>query len=102
MRFMLGQQGCQLLLRIIAKFARLPFERIKVCRNQRGYCLDMLFARLAILIEPVEAVGLNGDMLEAQAFAYLAVRVARGFPTSCPATTGVGAAVGGGQISLPS
>jgi anhydro-N-acetylmuramic acid kinase len=53
------------------------------------------------LVEPVEAVGLNGDMLEAQAFAYLAVRVARGLPTSCPGTTGVAAAVGGGQISHP-
>jgi anhydro-N-acetylmuramic acid kinase len=52
-------------------------------------------------VRPVEAVGLNGDMLEAQAFAYLAVRVARGMPTSCPATTGVAAAVGGGKISRP-
>ena len=50
---------------------------------------------------PVETVGLDGDMLEAQAFAFLAVRVARGFSTSCPGTTGVGAAVGGGQISQP-
>lgn len=52
-------------------------------------------------VDPVDAVGLNGDMLEAQAFAYLAVRVARGLPTSCPSTTGVAAAVGGGQISRP-
>jgi anhydro-N-acetylmuramic acid kinase len=38
-------------------------------------------------------------MLEAQAFAYLAVRVARGLPTSCPGTTGVQALVGGGIVS---
>ncbi len=57
--------------------------------------------RLACPVEPVEAAGLNGDMLEAQAFAYLALRVMRGLPTSCPATTGVPAAVGGGQISRP-
>ena len=50
-------------------------------------------------VDPVEAVGLNGDMLEAQAFAYLAVRVARGLPTSAPTTTGVPAAVGGGRVS---
>lgn len=50
---------------------------------------------------PVEEAGLDGDMLEAQAFAYLAVRVLRGLPTSCPSTTGVGAAVGGGRISRP-
>lgn len=52
-------------------------------------------------VEPVEAAGLDGDMLEAQAFAHLAVRVARGLPTSCPGTTGVAAAVGGGRIGRP-
>lgn len=64
-----------------------------------------LMAHLAGLmpcaVQPVEAVGLNGDMLEAQAFAYLAVRVMRGLPTSGPGTTGVAAQVGGGQISYP-
>ena len=52
-------------------------------------------------VEPVESHGLNGDMLEAQAFAYLAVRVARGLPTSAPGTTGVAAPVGGGKIARP-
>ena len=48
-----------------------------------------------------EDIGLNGDMLEAQAFAYLAVRVARGLPTTGPSTTGVAALVGGGKVSRP-
>ncbi|MBI1171417.1 anhydro-N-acetylmuramic acid kinase [bacterium] len=52
-------------------------------------------------VAPVETVGLDGDMLEAQAFAYLAARVKAGLPTSCPTTTGVPAAVGGGKISHP-
>ena len=52
-------------------------------------------------VQPIETVGLNGDMLEAQAFAHLAVRVVRGLSTSCAQTTGVAAAVGGGQISRP-
>jgi anhydro-N-acetylmuramic acid kinase len=60
-----------------------------------------LSVALDIPVEPVEAVGLDGDMLEAQAMAFLAVRVARGLPTSCPSTTGVAAAVGGGIISAP-
>jgi anhydro-N-acetylmuramic acid kinase len=60
-----------------------------------------LSARLAVPVEPVEVVGLNGDMLEAQAFGYLAVRVLRGLPTSGPSTTGVATAVGGGRISRP-
>ncbi len=63
--------------------------------------MEMLRVALDCPVDPVERVGLDGDMLEAQAFAYLAVRVARGLPTSCPGTTGVGAAVGGGVISLP-
>ncbi|MEM9576197.1 MAG: anhydro-N-acetylmuramic acid kinase [Pseudomonadota bacterium] len=63
--------------------------------------MEMLRAALDCPVDPVEAVGLDGDMLEAQAFAYLAVRVARGLPTSCPGTTGVRAAVGGGTVSLP-
>ena len=63
--------------------------------------MKMLEVSLDCPVQPVEDVGLNGDMLEAQAFAYLAVRVARGLPTSCPGTTGVSAAVGGGTLSLP-
>jgi anhydro-N-acetylmuramic acid kinase len=38
-------------------------------------------------------------MLEAQAFAYLAVRVLRGLPTSAPGTTGVRLPVSGGRVS---
>ena len=63
--------------------------------------MKMLDVSLDCAVHPVETVGLNGDMIEAQAFAYLAVRVARGLPTSCPSTTGVSAAVGGGTISVP-
>ena len=63
--------------------------------------MDMLRAALDCPVIPVEEAGLNGDMLEAQAFAFLAVRVARGLPTSCPTTTGVKAAVSGGILSRP-
>lgn len=62
--------------------------------------MEMLAAGLACPVRAVEDVGLDGDMLEAQAFAYLAVRVARGMATSCPGTTGVRASVGGGTVSL--
>jgi len=63
--------------------------------------MQMLSVSLDCPVGPVEDVGLDGDMLEAQAFAYLAVRVARGMPTSCASTTGVRAAVGGGTVSVP-
>jgi anhydro-N-acetylmuramic acid kinase len=50
-------------------------------------------------VAPVEAANLDGDMLEAQAFAFLAVRALRGLPTSFPGTTGVPRATCGGRIS---
>ncbi len=80
-----------------------PVSRVLVCGGGRhnAALMAQLAARLGVEVDPVEAIGLNGDMLEAQAFAYLAVRVMRGLPTSGPATTGVRAAVGGGQISRP-
>ena len=63
--------------------------------------MEMIAAALDCPVDPVEAVDLDGDMLEAQAFAFLAARVVRGLPTSCPSTTGVRAAVGGGVLSQP-
>ncbi|MEM6309444.1 MAG: anhydro-N-acetylmuramic acid kinase [Pseudomonadota bacterium] len=63
--------------------------------------MEMLRAAVDCPVDPVEAVDLDGDMLEAQAFAFLAARVARGLPTSCPSTTGVRASVGGGILSQP-
>lgn len=57
---------------------------------------------LAVPVEPVEAVGWDGDALEAQAFAFLAVRALRRLPLTLPGTTGVSRAVTGGAIHLPS
>jgi anhydro-N-acetylmuramic acid kinase len=80
-----------------------PPERVLVTGGGRHnpVMMEMLAAALDCPVAPVEAAGLDGDMLEAQAFAFLAVRVARGLPTSAPGTTGVRAAVGGGTISRP-
>ncbi len=57
-----------------------------------------LGARLGVPVEPVEAAGWDGDALEAQAFAYLAVRSLRGLPLSLPTTTGVPAPTTGGVL----
>jgi anhydro-N-acetylmuramic acid kinase len=54
--------------------------------------------RLAVPVAPVEDVGWQGDALEAQAFAYLAVRSLRGLPLSVPGTTGVPRPMTGGQL----
>lgn len=80
-----------------------PVARILVTGGGRHNPTLMaeLRRRIPVPIEPVESVGLDGDMLEAQAFAFLAVRVLRKLPTSAPGTTGTPALVGGGQISRP-
>lgn len=80
-----------------------PVARVLVTGGGRrnAAMMEALALRLSAEVQPVEAAGFDGDMLEAQAFAYLAVRVARGLPTSAPGTTGVAAAVGGGRVSRP-
>lgn len=60
--------------------------------------MAMLAARLGVPADPVEAVGWNGDALEAEAFAYLAVRALKGLPLSLPSTTGVRTPVSGGRL----
>jgi anhydro-N-acetylmuramic acid kinase len=57
-----------------------------------------LARRLGMPVRPVEAAGWDGDALEAQAFAYLAVRSLRGLPLSLPATTGAPRPVCGGRL----
>ena len=65
----------------------------------RGSAARMPAAAAGAPVDPVEAVGLDGDFLEAQAFAWLAVRVLRGLPTSGPTSTGARLPVCGGRIS---
>ncbi len=80
-----------------------PPSRWLICGGGRhnATLMRMIAARTNLSVDPVEAVGLDGDFLEAQAFAYLAVRVLRGLPTSGPSTTGARLPVCGGRVSLP-
>ena len=80
-----------------------PITRLLVTGGGRlnATLMRELSTRMPCKVDPIESAGLNGDMLEAQAFAYLAARVLHGLPTSAPGTTGVPTTVGGGQISRP-
>jgi anhydro-N-acetylmuramic acid kinase len=49
-------------------------------------------------VDAIEVLALNGDALEAQAFAFLAVRSLNKMPLSLPTTTGVSRAVTGGAF----
>ena len=63
--------------------------------------MSMISDKAKVAVQPIEDAGFDGDMLEAQAFAFLAVRVANGLPTTAPSTTGVPINTGGGNISRP-
>lgn len=63
--------------------------------------MTALRAALAAAVEPVEAVGWDGDALEAQCFGFLAVRSVAGLPISFPGTTGVSRPLGGGTMQRP-
>ncbi len=89
-----------------------------IARDLKGTALDMvvicgggrknpaIMAMLDIHIDanvvPAEIVGWDGDMLEAQAFAYLSVRTLKGLPISFPETTGAPTPMMGGRIAYPS
>jgi anhydro-N-acetylmuramic acid kinase len=60
--------------------------------------LRMIAERTGIAPEPSDALGWNGDAMEAEGFAYMAVRVLRGLPLSFPGTTGVPAPMTGGVV----
>jgi anhydro-N-acetylmuramic acid kinase len=60
--------------------------------------MKALRRRLEATVRPAEAVGWHGDALEAQAFAYLAVRSALELPLSLPSTTGVPQPTCGGSM----
>jgi anhydro-N-acetylmuramic acid kinase len=88
--------------RAIPHLPRLP-ERWLVTgggRHNKGL-MQGLADRLAVPVDPVEAEGWDGDAIEAQAFAYLAARSARGLPLTWPSTTGVPAPLTGGTLHLP-
>lgn len=52
-------------------------------------------------VVPAEALDFNGDSMEAEAWAYLAVRAVKGLPLTFPGTTGVAEPVSGGVLAKP-
>jgi anhydro-N-acetylmuramic acid kinase len=77
--------------------------RCLVCGGGRhnATLMRLLTQYLNMPVESVEAVGWNGDHLEAEAFAFLAARAVRGLPLSLPGTTGVAMPVSGGRVGRP-
>jgi anhydro-N-acetylmuramic acid kinase len=75
--------------------------RLIVCGGGRRNPAIMaaLCVRAGVEAIPAEAVGWRGDAVEAECFAYLALRVQRGLPISYPGATGVARPMTGGRIA---
>lgn len=75
-------------------------SRFIVCGGGRHnpVLMSMLSKRLQGGVLPAEDLGWRGDDVEAEAFAYLAVRSLRGLPLSLPTTTGVPEPMPGGRL----
>lgn len=77
--------------------------RLIVCGGGRRNPAIMAALRARAGVEAVaaESVGWRGDAIEAECFAFLAVRTLRGLPISFPTTTGVPAPMPGGRLARP-
>ena len=63
--------------------------------------MRMIAARTGVPIRPAEAFDIDGDGLEAEAWAFLAVRSRLGLPITYPGTTGVDRPLTGGVVAEP-
>lgn len=66
--------------------------------RHNGFLMRALGQALEAPVVSAEDVGLDGDVLEAQAFAYMAVRSLRDMPLSGPSTTGAPKPLTGGHL----
>jgi anhydro-N-acetylmuramic acid kinase len=62
------------------------------------FLMAQLKARVNAPVLSAEEAGWNGDALEAEGFAYLAMRAKKGLPLSLPTTTGVQQPLTGGKL----
>jgi anhydro-N-acetylmuramic acid kinase len=61
--------------------------------------MSMLAEHVENAVVPAEAAGLDGDAIEAEAWAYLAVRSLQGWAITFPGTTGVPRPMTGGKLA---
>lgn len=78
-------------------------SRIIACGGGRKNktMMALIEAACGIPVMSAESVGWRGDMIEAEAFAYLAARTFMALPISFPGTTGVMEPLTGGEVAFP-
>lgn len=104
------EDACATLVAFTAEAVRKGFETIGQAPREvvvtgggrhNPEIMKALAARLDAPVKPAEAHGWRGDSIEAEAFAFLGARAARGLPISFPRTTGVPHPMTGGRIVTP-
>jgi anhydro-N-acetylmuramic acid kinase len=65
--------------------------------RHNAFLMEQLKARVNAPVMKAEDAGWDGDAMEAEGFAYLAVRAKKGLPLSLPTTTGVKEPMTGGR-----
>lgn len=90
---------------IARAFDHLPgVPRLAVLSGGGAHNLTLRWHLMQLLpcgLVTADALGWSGDAVEAQAFAYLAVRSVKNLPITFPSTTGVEAPLVGGRIAVP-
>jgi anhydro-N-acetylmuramic acid kinase len=98
------------LVAFMAEAVKLGFEMMRQSPSEVVVCgggrhnpeiMKALAERLPMPVKAAEDHGWRGDSIEAEAFAYLAARTAKGLPISFPRTTGVPRPMTGGKIVRP-
>lgn len=80
-----------------------PPVQIVACGGGRknATLIGMIRERSGVEVVQAEEAGFDGDSVEAEAWAFLAVRSRRGLPITFPGTTGAAIALCGGALALP-
>ena len=75
-------------------------NKIFVCGGGRKnkFLLERIQKKINGKIELIDNLGINGDFVESQAFAYISIRSFLSLPISFPGTTGIKEAQSGGTI----
>ncbi len=66
--------------------------------RKNNFLIDRLKIKCNSKFKNIDEIGINGDFVESQAFAYLAIRSFLNLPISFPGTTGCSKACVGGEI----
>lgn len=69
--------------------------------RKNRFLMECLAGLMSAPVVPAEAIHTDGDAVEAEAWAYLAIRSVRDLPLTWPGTTGTSKPVSGGVVFVP-